>query len=196
MATGCSTDLLLGRLLALVRKMRGISQGRLGDALGINGKTVGAWEAGRSGITLGMLDEIGAVLGVPGVLLHLLHAQATVDLERKGRRVTGAHWRRDRGRGTKPSESKARAGELPKSELDRWLQEWTVAGIEMDRPTILDVCLGQSWQPMRLEQRGARPATMTDSGDVEYHVAVFDFGMPEALPWFVDQLEREGLNDD
>jgi transcriptional regulator with XRE-family HTH domain len=196
MTAKCSTDLLLGRLLALVRQMRGVSQGRLGDALGINSKTVGAWEAGRSGITLGMLDEIGAALGVPGVLLHLLHAQATVDLERKGRRVTGAHWRRDRGRGTKPSESEARAVELPKSELDRWLQEWTVEGIELDRPTILDVCLGQSWQPMRLEQRVTRPAPMTDSGEVEHHIISFELGLPEPLPWFAEQMEREALEDD
>ena len=191
----CSADLLLGRLLSLVRQMQGVPQAKLGEALKVDAKTVAAWEAGRSGITVGMLDEMGAALGVPGALLHLLHAQAVVDLERAGCRVTGAIWRRSRGRGAKPSESQSKASELPKTQIDVWLQEWSMEGIETDRPTILDVQTGGTFEDLRVRQRVVRPAAMASSGESETHIVELELGLPEPLPWFAEQLQRESSED-
>ena len=180
----CTPDLLLGRLLSVLRQMQGISQVQVGDALGVDGKTVAAWEGGRSGITLGMLDEIGATLGVPGVLLHVLHAQATVDLQRAGCRVTRTSWRRSRGRGAKPSESQPEAPSLSKKRLDVWLQEWSVES----QFSLLDIHLGVPWVPLRVQQRMLR-ADRAGSDQPEVHIVNLEVGMAEPLPWFVEQME-------
>ena len=53
-----------GRLIAVLRKERGLTQQQLGEKLGVTGRTVSRWETGKYMPDLGVLQELAAFLGV------------------------------------------------------------------------------------------------------------------------------------
>jgi DNA-binding XRE family transcriptional regulator len=159
----CSPELLLARLLAVLRRARGLTQAMVADRLSVSAQTVAAWEQGRTAVTLGMLDEIGAVMEIPGVLIHALHAQGVVDLDRAGCPVTGASWRRPRGKGAKSPKPDGPAAPgllLAPSHVDDWLETWlesaTLAQAALRRDGDHIIHADVPWSITPLEQRVGR----------------------------------------
>src|SRR4051794_35481084 len=60
-----ATEKLIGERIAAFRKMRGISQGALGEAVGVTFQQVQKYEKGTNRASAGRLQEIAGVLGVP-----------------------------------------------------------------------------------------------------------------------------------
>ncbi len=157
----CSPELLLARLLAMLRKASALTQADLAGRLAVSAATVAAWEANRCSVTVAMLDEIAGVLGVPGLLLHALHAQAVNDLERAGCPVSPASWRRPRGTNARPPERQAEGTEIAATQLDEWLDDWInstplpAAALQCsEEGTIIQADV--PWSPAPVEQRLGR----------------------------------------
>ena len=159
----CTPDLLLGRLLAVLRRGRGLTQAEVAQKVGLSTPAFAALEQGRTGITLPMLDEVGAALGVPGLLVHALHAEAVVELDRAGCPVGGATRRRPRGRaaGTSRTENeKPGRLDLAPVQLDEWLQRWMgsapLPGAVLGRGEDQIIHPEVEWSPAPLRQRLGR----------------------------------------
>jgi transcriptional regulator with XRE-family HTH domain len=60
-----AAEKLIGERIAAFRKMRGISQGALGEAVGVTFQQVQKYEKGTNRASAGRLQEIAGVLGVP-----------------------------------------------------------------------------------------------------------------------------------
>ena len=58
-------DIKVGRRLRALRLQRHISQSTLGDALGLTFQQIQKYEKGKNRITIGRLQQIANVLGVP-----------------------------------------------------------------------------------------------------------------------------------
>lgn len=133
----CPSEQVLARLLALLRDDCGFSQAKLAERVGVSQTAVASVEACRSKVTLGVLDRVGEALGIPGLLLHALHAQALLDLRRAGCRVAVEGWRRPRGvskhrRGAPvedPDSPESGTKLVPHRQLDRWLRYWLVLSL-------------------------------------------------------------------
>ena len=69
-----------GRLIAALRKERGLTQQQLGEKLGVTGRTVSRWETGKYMPDLGVLQELAALLGVSVDTLLLGERSAAPDV--------------------------------------------------------------------------------------------------------------------
>ncbi len=183
----CPPELLLARLLAGLRRRQGLSQPAFADVAGLSTPTVAALETNRSSITLPMLDDLAGALGQPGLLLHALHAQAQIDLQREGCPVPGATWRRPRGRNAPSVDRQPEGLELSPAQVDAWLDEWfeasPVAQLALDAGSECDVIVRPDipWSPTRFEQRLGR-IDRTGARDPEFRIVDLELGLRAALP--------------
>ena len=60
-----AAEKLIGERIAAFRKMRGISQGALGEAVGVTFQQVQKYEKGTNRASAGRLQQMAGVLGVP-----------------------------------------------------------------------------------------------------------------------------------
>jgi transcriptional regulator with XRE-family HTH domain len=79
-------DVEWGRAIAILRIVRGWSQGRLGDAVGIAHSTVSAFEQGARSAPLPVLRQMAAAMGFPAHLLD--RARALVRWARAAQQLT------------------------------------------------------------------------------------------------------------
>lgn len=129
----CSTADALARLLRMLRSSAGLSQADMAERLHASQATVARWEAGGSTVSVDMLDSISAAMGLPGVMVHALHAQLCVDLAATGCAVENEGWRHPRGMSrlrnygrARPPEEEFEPGERRRTRrgLDEWLTYW------------------------------------------------------------------------
>jgi DNA-binding XRE family transcriptional regulator len=185
----CESDLLLARLLAVLRRRRGLTQATLAEKLGVSAPTVAAWEQGRTAVTVGMLDEIGSALDIPGLLIHGLHAQTVVDLDHDGCPVGAPSWRRPRGRNVKPPVPASPTAEvlvLAPSQVDSWLDDWMdsaalpQAALRLDADRIVHTDI--PWRPTALTQRLSRCDRPSSPDERGFRIVEFELGGGPAEP--------------
>lgn len=90
-----SSDVRFGANLKQLRLAKGLSQARVGAALGVSGPSISGWESGRARPKHDRLAALAALLGVPAAqLLVDLSAEPAEELISQGRekiaRATGA----------------------------------------------------------------------------------------------------------
>jgi len=72
---------LLGSRIKSLRVQKGLSQDKLGELSGLNGKYLGEVERGNSNISITNLSKISDVLGVPFLsMLNIEHEQDRAEL--------------------------------------------------------------------------------------------------------------------
>lgn len=70
----------LGRRIRTLRTKKGLSQEKLAEGAGLNGKYIGEVERGMANISIQNVDKLACVLGVP--LLELLTMEHEITRER------------------------------------------------------------------------------------------------------------------
>ena len=79
---------LLGNRIKSLRVQKGLSQDKLGELLGMNGKYLGEVERGNSNISITNLSKISDVLEVPFLsLLNIEHEQDRAELVKELHRM-------------------------------------------------------------------------------------------------------------
>lgn len=123
----CPPELVLARLLGVVRERRGLSQHDLARAWGLSQSAIASWERNRAGITVSMLDLWTSTLGLSGTALYDLYKAALEDLAATGCRVEPPRLRGTRGHSPPRGVRRTPASRTEVRLLDTWLDYWVFA---------------------------------------------------------------------
>ncbi len=185
-------EFVLARLVAAMRRHRGLSQRALAERLGIAGPSVSALENGRSTVSVPMLDALGAALDVPGLAVHALLCDLITHLERKGHPVAIVSWRQARGASVpwarnKPANADRSARNVPALDelLAEWLAEAPLARAVLEPEEHVIVHADVPWNPLPVEQRMGRidrSGSPPPPASTEGHFAVMDFALRSTPP--------------
>ena len=71
----------VGKFIAEKRKEKGYTQEKMGEMLGVNGKTISKWERGVNAPDISLLSEISILLGI--TLDELLKGESVFDKKKE-----------------------------------------------------------------------------------------------------------------